>query len=152
MFNLAAELPRLLPRAVAWSEAEADDALTTGMPLTDFGMRLARAVGVRRPDLIRTVDVPSLPIPSDPELRFAALQTGLLGPGMVGLTLGYAIYIVTGHGSNRLVSHECRHVYQYETAGSIAVFLPMYLQQIVQYGYGLAPFELDARAHERDGA
>lgn len=152
MLNLAAELPRLLPRAVAWAEVEANKSLSTGMPLTDSGMSLARVVGVRRPDHIRTVVVSSLPIPSDPELQLAALQTGLLGPNMVGLTLGYAIYIVNRYGSNRLVSHECRHVYQYETAGSIAAFLPIYLQQIVEYGYRLAPFEVDARAHECDGA
>jgi hypothetical protein len=48
----------------------------------------------------------------------------------------------------RLVSHECRHVYQYETHGSIAAFLPIYLLQIATVGYVNAPFEQDARAHE----
>jgi hypothetical protein len=43
-------------------------------------------------------------------------------------------------------------VHQYEAAGSIAAFLPLYLQQIVLYGYERAPFEVDARAHERDVA
>jgi hypothetical protein len=152
MFDLAAELPRLLPSAIVWAEAQAAETLIEGVPLTDFGMRLARAVGVQRPELVRTIEVPSLPLPADPELRLAALETGLLGPGMVGLTLGYAIYIERGHASNRLISHECRHVYQYETAGSIAAFLPAYLQQIVEYGYELAPFEVDARTHERDVA
>jgi hypothetical protein len=53
-----------------------------------------------------------------------------------------------GQGSNRLISHECRHVHQYEVAGSIAGFLPLYLQQIVSYGYEQAPYEIDAREHE----
>ena len=69
---------------------------------------------------------------------------------MVGLTLGYSIFIVRGHMSPRLLSHECRHVYQYETAGSISAFLPVYLQQIATVGYQSAPFEQDARAHEFD--
>jgi hypothetical protein len=150
MFDLTAELPRLLPRAIAWAEAQAAEALSKGVPLTDCGMRLARAVGVQRPELVRAVEVPSLPLPPDPELRLAALEAGLLGPGMVGLTLGYAIYIVQGNASSRLIAHECRHVYQYETAGSIAAFLPIYLRQIVEYGYELAPLEVDARTHERD--
>ena len=81
-------------------------------------------------------------------LRAAALQAGLLGPGMVGLTLGYSIFIVNGHVNDRLLSHELRHVQQYERAGSIAAFLPTYLSQIVDLGYENAPFEIDARAHE----
>ena len=68
---------------------------------------------------------------------------------MVGLTLGYGVYVCHGHGSIRLLSHEFRHVYQYEHAGSIAAFLPAYLQQIVTVGYNNAPLEVDARAHER---
>lgn len=54
--------------------------------------------------------------------------------------------------SVRLVTHELRHVHQYETAGSIAAFLPVYLQQILDYGYAHAPLEMDARAHEQVGA
>ena len=81
-------------------------------------------------------------------MRQAALATGLLGPGMIGLTLGYSIFIVRGYMGRRLVSHECRHVYQYETHGSIAAFLPIYLLQIATVGYVNAPFEQDARAHE----
>lgn len=152
MLDLAAELPRLLPRVIEWAEAQAAEALTKGVPLTESEVPLARAVGVRRPELVRVAGVPSLPLPSDPELRSAALQSGLVRPDMVGLTLGYAIYLIEGHRSNRLVSHECRHVHQYETAGSIAAFLPIYLQQIVEHGYEGAPLEVDARAHERADA
>ena len=152
MFDLAAELPRLLPKAIAWAEAEAAQARAVGAPLDAPRLQLARAVGVRKPELVRIVESDSLPLPTDPELRFAALESGLLGPGMIGLTLGYSIFVLSGQSSNRLVSHECRHVHQYEAAGSIARFLPVYLQQIVLRGYDLAPFELDARAHERDQA
>jgi len=91
-----------------------------------------------------------LPLPDDPGLRRAAVETGLLGPRTVGVTFGYSVLMLTGHGSNRLISHECRHVHQYEQAGSIAAFLPLYLNQIATVGYSLAPFEIDARSHERD--
>jgi hypothetical protein len=47
-----------------------------------------------------------------------------------------------------LLSHECRHAYQYETYGSIAAFLPVYLDQIASVGYLDAPFEQDARTNE----
>ena len=100
------------------------------------------------PEKIRLSFVAQLPLPSDPMLRQAALQTGLLGPNMIGLTLGYGIYICHGHNSSRLLSHECRHVHQYEQAGSIAAYLPKYLQQIAQFGYTNAPYEVDARENE----
>jgi hypothetical protein len=39
-------------------------------------------------------------------------------------------------------------VYQYEVAGSIDAFLALYLQQIAEFTYDRAPFELDAEAWE----
>jgi len=57
--------------------------------------------------------------------------------------------ICHGHETVRLLSHEFRHVYQYEQAGSVAAFLPGYLLQIVERGYTSTTFEIDARAHER---
>jgi hypothetical protein len=71
---------------------------------------------------------------------------------MVGLTLGDGVYVCHGHGTVRLLSHEFRHVYQYEQAGSIGAFLPVYLQQIVTFGYNNAPLEVDARTHEKHHA
>jgi hypothetical protein len=149
-FSLAEVLPVLLPRATAWAEERSSEILSEGIALSEEGLEIARAVGVKRPERIRISTVPELPLPVDPELRYAALQSGLLGPGMVGLTLGYGIYICRGHRSNRLLSHECRHVYQYEIAGSIKDYLPEYLDQIAKFGYRDAPFEVDARNYERD--
>jgi hypothetical protein len=74
---------------------------------------------------VRTRLVDHLPVPDNPLLREAALQVGLLGPGAVGLTLGYSIFVVTGNMSPRLLAHECRHVRQYEAYGAIAKFLPV---------------------------
>ncbi len=149
MIDIAAALPTLLPRAIAWAEAEERRILSQGRPLTDIEIQLSRAVGVKRPERVRICAMLPLPMPEDPELRAAALETGLLGPGTVGLTLGYGIYVASGHATARLVSHECRHVHQYEVAGSIAAYLPQYLLQIVQVGYQNAPFEVDARNWER---
>jgi hypothetical protein len=149
-FDLAELLPRILPRAIAWAESRSAEILAEGFSLKSSGLTLARAVGVVSPERIRIKVVDRLPLPEDEELREAALETGLLGPNMVGLTLGYGVYTCDGHLTIRLLSHECRHVYQYESAGSIAVYLPVYLGQIVTHGYEQAPFEVDARNHERD--
>jgi hypothetical protein len=147
-FDLASELPHLLTPAIAWAEAESERAQQSGTPLDVSGLALASHVGVRHPGRIRTLLVDALPLPAEPKLREAALSAGLLGPTSVGLTLGYSIFIVRGSDSQQLLSHECRHAAQYEDYGSIAAFLPAYLQQLVVFGYFNAPLERDARAHE----
>ena len=148
--SLETLLPILLPRAIHWVNEQSQHILDTGEALSERGVQIARLVGVSAPEHIRVSVVSSLPLPDDPELRNVAIQTGLLGPGMVGVTYGYGIYMCDGSLSNRLLSHECRHVAQYEEAGSIENFLPIYLQQIVQFGYRDAPYEVDARQHEID--
>mgnify|MGYP001824042308 CR=1 FL=1 len=146
--DLRTVLPQLLPHAVAWAEFQSQLVASSGMALPEALLNVARRVGVQHPELIRVKLVDRLPLPEEPTLRQAALEAGLLGPSMVGLTLGYSILLVQGHDSVRLISHECRHVYQYEVLGSIEKFLPVYLQQIVEFGYESAPLEADARAHE----
>lgn len=150
MLNLAAELPRLLPAVVAWAKAQEAEILATGRSLTALEVPLAAIVGVRDVDKVRIKFVHQLPKPQRQDLRAAADQTGLFGPNMVGMTFGHGIYIRQGSLSNRLVSHELRHVYQYEAAGSVAAFLATYLQQIVTVGYANSPLEQDAKAHECD--
>jgi hypothetical protein len=151
--DLAAALPALLPRAVAWAEAQARSALDAGAPPDAAAQALARSVGVTSPERIRVRVVDRIPLPDAVQLRAAALHAGLLAPDTLGLTLGYAVFVRSGHETSlRLLSHEFRHVYQYERAGSIASFLPTYLREIVTHGYAGSPSEIDARAHERDRA
>src|ERR1700730_12573646 len=146
MIDLRAALPQLLPNAIAWAEAEAAAAKATGQALTDEAQAVARHVGVAHPVLIRLAIVDAVPVPCNPMLNAAAVQTGLAGPNIAGLTLGYSVFVRRGCDTRRLLSHEFRHVFQYEQAGSIANFLLVYLQQIVDVGYADAPLELDARA------
>jgi hypothetical protein len=147
--DLRHELPRLLPRAIAWAERRAAEAAEAGSPLVADELALALAVGVEKPELVRVELVGDrLPIPEDPVLRAAALQAGMLGPDMVGLTLGHSILVCRGHRSRRLLSHELRHVHQYEQHGSIAAFLTLYVSQVLEDGYENAALERDARAHE----
>ncbi len=147
-FDLLSVLPLLLPSAIHWVEAQSLHVQQTGDPLDETGLALARRVGVQHPERIRIQLVDVLPVPDEPALRQAAIATGLLGPGMIGVTFGHSIFVVHGSMGSRLLSHECRHVYQYEAAGSIAAFLPTYLRQIATVGYFNAPLEKDARLHE----
>ncbi|WP_018289703.1 hypothetical protein [Verrucomicrobium sp. 3C] len=146
--SLEAWLPQLLPGAVAWAETVAADAAATGRALSNSELSVASRVGIRFPEMIRLRILHQFPVPEDPRLEEAARQLGLLGPEMRGLTLGYSILVREGCLSTRLLSHECRHVYQYEQAGGIAGFLSEYLQSVARVGCDDLPFEEDARAHE----
>lgn len=154
--DLSALLPQLLPAAIAWAQSCEAAILAEGEALDEPGLALAEIVGVRRPERVRVQHIPAIPWPKDPVLRQAAIHTGLLGPGVGGLTLGHGIYIVGGpidgpSGCHpRLLSHECRHVHQYEVAGSIGAFLKVYLRQVIELGYSRCPYEIDARNWERD--
>ena len=150
MSNLAALFEEILPDSIAWVEAQSEVGLAIGRPLSPDELADARRVGVLAPENIRVVVAPALPLPDDGALRETAVSTGLLGPEFCGLTLGHAIFIVEGHVSRRLLTHECRHVRQYENAGSIGEFLGEYLSQIARFGYHNAPYEVDARRCEID--
>lgn len=146
MIDLKVELPRLLPKAVEWAERQQADILATGIPLSPEQMVVARGVGVAQPNNIRIKLVDRLPLPEYPDLAAAALQTGILGPNMTGLTLFYGIFICKHvYGNRNLIAHECKHVQQYEKRKSIAAFLQEYLSQIVTFGYSNALLEQDAR-------
>lgn len=146
--DLHEALPIIVPLAVSWAKERSADILVKGAPLTAEECELAERMGVSQPERIRVQMVDRLPVPENPVLAQVAESTGLLGPNMVGLTLGYGLYICNGHRNRSLVSHECRHVFQYERAGSIESFLSMYLGQIATYGYQNAPLEVDAYSHQ----
>jgi hypothetical protein len=65
------------------------------------------------------------------------------------MTLGHAVFVRRGlERDARLLSHEFRHVAQYEEAGGIAGFLARHLVDLAADGYENSPYEVDARAHE----
>ena len=144
------QLPLLLPLAIEWAEREAARVLASGARLTETELAIAASVGVSHPERVRIELVDAMPQPAHPMLQGAICETGMLGPTTRGLTLGHAIFMLRDEQSPRLLSHELRHVHQYERAGSIAAFLPVYLAQVLELGYADAPLEIDARAHELD--
>jgi hypothetical protein len=146
--DIFSQLPYLTPMAIEWAEMTSRDALSRGVELSDYQVRIAADVGVAHPEKIRLLTVNAIPRPEEGPLGQLAIQANLLGPQTIGLALGHAVFIRQGELCDRLLSHEFRHVYQYESAGSIGSFIPRYLLEIAQFGYDAAPFEIDARAHE----
>jgi len=147
--RLASQLPMLAPRAVAWAQALAAKADANGTALPAPLLEIARRAGVRAPGKIRIVVTDEIPLPDDPVLKGAALSVGLSQSEAAGMTLGYAVFLRRGYENDvRVMSHEFRHVAQYEACGGIAGFLAVHLADLVAFGYEDSPFEVDARAHE----
>lgn len=146
--DLITLLPKILPLAVDWALKRAAEIRNQGVTLSTEYIKIAKEVGVHKPEEVRILHAKSIPFPEEPLLRQAAINTGMLGPTTRGLTLGHSIYIIDRNENTRLISHELRHVYQYEQFGSIEAFLAEYLKQIVEFGYLDAPLEIDARNHE----
>ena len=149
--NLSSELPRLVPRVIQWAQVQSGQALQAGVALTPAQAALARRVGVREPERIRLLVVEEIPLPDEPSLQAASAQVGLSQSWAAGLTLGHAVIVRRGFEADaRLLSHEFRHVAQYEAKGGIPAFLGEHLQHLVRFGYEASPFERDARDHEAE--
>jgi Domain of unknown function (DUF4157) len=147
--ELAARVPAIAAAAADWAERYAAESLASGRALTASEQELARSVGVREPSRVRVRVVDVLPSPDHPMLVAAAGSVGLMPQAASGMTLGHAVILRHGaEGDRRLLSHELRHVAQYEARGGIRPFLAEHIPGLLQFGYEGSPFEVDARAHE----
>jgi hypothetical protein len=142
------EVMQILSFATNWVEQEQKIICRQGRALTYKEQQLARLVGVAIPERVHLYEVPLIQRPPQPELAALCEQYDFLTADTIGLTLGYGIYIKKGHLTKRLLSHELRHVYQYEQAGSTLAFLTRYISEVMQFGYLNSPYEIDARSHE----
>jgi hypothetical protein len=146
--DLLYQLQILLPLAIKWAEEHREIIQNEGAPLSAKQMEFAKQAGVTSPEKVKILEVPKIPIPENEKLSEAATQIGFLSEKMKGLTLDHSIYIRKGNNSTQLLSHELRHVYQYEAFGSLPEYLVEYLKQIVLVGYENSLLEQDARNHE----
>lgn len=137
-----------MPLVVKWLADVQAEIQQHGRVLTDLETKDALSVGVEHPQLIRVLTVDALNQPENPVLIKAGKETDLLGESAVGRTLGYGIEVVVDHYSRRLMRHELRHVYQFEQAGSLELFITDYIKSVLTDGYIDSAYEQDARAFE----
>ncbi len=139
------EFEQLLPLAADWAGEQEKHILANGRGLTPEQFADAREVGVVRPESVRLLTVPTIPMPEHPALRTAGEAAGLISPHTAGLTLRHGIYIRGDLIRDRLlVAHELVHTAQYERHGSILAFLRQYLHECLTIGYPAAPMEQEA--------
>ncbi len=142
-------LKLLLPLACKWAEEQESLILRDGVGLTDAQVRDGQRIGIKSPERVRLRVVNEIPTPTNPLLRAAGEQTGLISPFTIGLTLRYGIFIRADHGGERrLVIHELTHTAQYERLGGFIGFLSAYLDECLTVGYPNGPLEQEAKQME----
>ena len=141
--------PQLIDQAVRWVNEQKLHVANLGEPLRLDWHHLARRAGVAHLGQVRILEVEAMPHPTEQPLAEFIARSQIMEPGRIqGLTAGHSILIVKGYMSAWLVSHELRHVQQYEALGGVEGFIPRYLNEIAEFGYSDAPLEVDARAYE----
>ena len=125
------DMEMMLPLAVRWAQKLEERVALQGRALKEYGVDVARSVGVVRPDLIRVQVVDEMPMPAGPMLREMSDEIGIFTPRTIGITVGHSIVVKEGRVTDRLLQHEFRHVHQYEESGSLELFLEKYLRLIV---------------------
>jgi len=140
---------QMLPRAAAWAQQQEEFMLrhSAAFILVPQVQEIARRAGVQRPETVRLLAVPEIPLPEEADLREAAGALGLIAPGTAGLTIGHGVFVRQDCLKDpKLIAHELMHVAQYERLGSIPAFLQQYLSEVNEYGYPAAPMEQEAIA------
>jgi hypothetical protein len=138
-------VPLLLPFVTRWIEEQERQILAEGEPLDERGLAEARRIGVTRPERVRLLRVPEVPLPCG--RLIAALGKWVGGPAgrVAGLTAQYGIFIRSDRWDDRrLVAHELAHTAQYERLGGVRSFLRQYLTECLTTGYAGAALELEA--------
>ncbi len=132
-----------------WAEGQARHIESRGRLLSDEERSRAARIGVRAPERIRILFVPVVPFPDSPSIKAIVDRVGIRSETSAGMTLGYGIFIRADQKyRNDILPHELRHVAQYECAGSIREFMHFYLKELLHFGYGYGPLEIDAKSWE----
>jgi hypothetical protein len=147
--DIAGNVAALHPGAVAYIDESEREILQRGRPLTAYETRIALAVGVTRPELVRVLVHDVFLEPRDPDFIALARKLGVADdPDEGGRTSGHGIEVKPQYARSRTVfAHELTHVAQYERMGT-AGLLHDYLTQLLLVGYYRSPIEVQARDNE----
>ena len=128
-----------------WAEGWEAYVLSNGISLNDEQIEDAKIVGVARPDLVRVLEIPSIPLPPYDVFYTMLVKPRIISPEIFGLTLGFGVMLNTSSwGNRRKLAHELTHVAQYERLGGIKPGLRQYVSEALSYGYECAPMEQEA--------
>lgn len=146
-----AELKHLLALGTNWMEQQEARILHEGVALLPDQINDATRIGIQHPEKVHLLFVNEMPRPENPELLAAVDVLQFLSPAVIGLTMGYGIFIREEYRNDRrLLVHELTHTLQCERLGGIGPFIGQYVDECIRVGYFAAPLEQEARATEKD--
>jgi len=145
-FKIDFAIKTLLPYFSRWVEKQEKLILQDGRPLSEWETMWATEVGVKRPDMVRVLPVPHVPMPGSWFTGFLGNLFGVISEGPNGMAVSYGIYLEAARATNpSLLVHELTHVAQFERFGGIEPYLREYLTQCIREGYWDAKLEHEAR-------
>ncbi|MCG8434703.1 MAG: hypothetical protein MJA83_11795 [Gammaproteobacteria bacterium] len=142
---------RLLGIVVAYSVNLEARALKEGRPLTAVEKDIAVEMGVKYPDKVRVLVVPSLGEPEDAYYHERMRAFGR--PAGLGRATAKGYGVVIREDSVHMaiiLPHELVHVGQYERLGGIEPAQKLYLRQLEEFGYSDTPLENEAYDRARE--
>ncbi len=113
-------------------------------PLSEQEIEMARSVGVLNPEQVKVGLVDYIPVPANPALKAACDALELDFGSMQALAVGPIVLLQRDAATPALLKHELRLVYHFERAGSLEAYFRSYLAEVIEFGYGRTPMELDA--------
>lgn len=138
------DFDRLLYAGLKWIDELVIERRLSLRPLSNFETEIALLAGVMNPELVQIGMVDIIPIPTDPSLLHACEILGLRFEELTALALGSTVFIRHDAASPVLLKHEMRLVYHFEVAGSLEAYFRIYLNELISFGYGRMPMELEA--------
>lgn len=147
--DIAAKVENLLPRVLEWYTTVETELLPQGRLLSETEMKIARQLGVIRPESVRIIVLEIFPMPEDRVLRAEAERYGLGSAAEGARAIGYVIMLKPRYAkSSMIIAHELVHVSQHDRLGR-AAFLRRYITEMEMLGYSRSPLEIEAYQKQR---
>ena len=137
--------PATFRRIANWATKRSKFICTHGAWLTSDLIDLATKMGVAHPEKIRIYSSSTATLIDDDKVNKLLLKFGFSADRTCALTLFHSIALNKACAKNLVIlAHQFRHVAQFESCGSLELYLENYLMEIAYFGYGKGPLEVDA--------
>ncbi len=144
--DFASLFPVVVPHIQRWFVCEEATVRRSGAALTASQARDARLAGVQNPGRVRILPVDEIKIHGIGLMQKLAPGLQLVRPDSRAMTFGYGIIIRRMYAKDRAVLlHHLVHVAQMEELGGSENYIKRYVNDCLQFGYGNAPLEIQAK-------
>lgn len=131
-----------------WAELLQNKILHEGKSISDENIYMAKVAGIDKIERVRILKVDKINLPDIQLINDLKRANKLDAFATAGMAIGYGI-LLDKRAENKVLIHEFRHVAQYELFGDLKQFSLVYLRELIKFGYGHGPFEIDAKMYSQ---